>query len=377
MVVFTCNACGESVKKGQVEKHVTLCRHCEYLSCMDCGKDFWGEDYKSHVKCVSEDQKYGGKGYEAKTHKGDVKQQEWIQKIHEAIEKTNINPKVRDILQQMYAFDNIPRKKGKFQNWMNNSLKIHNTVLQDEVWAIFSEATKKGPSEKEEKPQDAAGNWCGKSEATPKLPEEDVAKMEVLAKKKSKRERKEERQNVKKEKKELRLQSQQDGSQPLKVKKSRKEKREEEDEQVFQSGCVKVTKKKRRVTDAGGPEVNGRGLHSEEPGGAKPRAKKRKCSPSEEESCIEIKRMNCPVIEEDEDEHQGKFSWKGTIKAVLRQAPDHEISIKKLRKKVLAQYYAVTGDQHKPEVEILALFNKKVNSNPKFKVLKEKVKLLK
>lgn len=31
------------------------------------------------MKCVSEDQKYGGKGFEAKTNKGDAKQQEWIQ----------------------------------------------------------------------------------------------------------------------------------------------------------------------------------------------------------------------------------------------------------------------------------------------------------
>lgn len=38
-----------------------------------------GDDYKNHVKCVSEDQKYGGKGYEGKTHKGDVKQQAWLQ----------------------------------------------------------------------------------------------------------------------------------------------------------------------------------------------------------------------------------------------------------------------------------------------------------
>lgn len=38
-----------------------------------------GDDYKNHVKCISEDQKYGGKGYEAKSNKGDVKQQQWIQ----------------------------------------------------------------------------------------------------------------------------------------------------------------------------------------------------------------------------------------------------------------------------------------------------------
>lgn len=38
-----------------------------------------GEDYKNHVKCISEDQKYGGKGYEGKAHKGDIKQQAWVQ----------------------------------------------------------------------------------------------------------------------------------------------------------------------------------------------------------------------------------------------------------------------------------------------------------
>lgn len=38
-----------------------------------------GDDYKDHNKCISENQKYGGKGYEAKTNKGDVKQQQWMQ----------------------------------------------------------------------------------------------------------------------------------------------------------------------------------------------------------------------------------------------------------------------------------------------------------
>lgn len=40
---------------------------------------FRGDDYKEHVRCVSEDQKYGGRNFEAKTNKGDAKQQEWIQ----------------------------------------------------------------------------------------------------------------------------------------------------------------------------------------------------------------------------------------------------------------------------------------------------------
>lgn len=41
MVFFTCNACGEAVKKAQVEKHAAACRGCECLSCIDCGTDFW------------------------------------------------------------------------------------------------------------------------------------------------------------------------------------------------------------------------------------------------------------------------------------------------------------------------------------------------
>ena len=38
MVYFTCNGCGESMKKNQVDKHVMRCRRCEVLSCMDCQK---------------------------------------------------------------------------------------------------------------------------------------------------------------------------------------------------------------------------------------------------------------------------------------------------------------------------------------------------
>ena len=49
MVVFICGNCGESVKKAAVDKHCqTKCRNCRTLSCIDCGKDFPGETYRSH-----------------------------------------------------------------------------------------------------------------------------------------------------------------------------------------------------------------------------------------------------------------------------------------------------------------------------------------
>ncbi|NXY08501.1 LYAR protein, partial [Pteruthius melanotis] len=385
MVVFTCNACGEAVKKAQVEKHVNICRNCQCLSCMDCGKDFWGDDYKEHVKCVSEDQKYGGKGFEAKTNKGDAKQQEWIQKIHEVMKKPNISPKVRNILEQMRAFDNIPRKKVKFQNWIKNSLRIHDSTLQDQVWDVFSEATRNvSLTGKQDKPQQKEERQSAETgEKT--MAEENGITDEKPERKKSKRERKEERQkNKKKEKKDLKLENQ---AEVKKSKKSKKGKESMEDEL----------------------EVNGNGNHSitEEETNVKKRKHKHVegiyrttyilvCfedafsqfqSSINKEPHTKAKRMKTESVSEDmetenindneENVGTGKFNWKGTIKAVLKQAPDNEISFKKLRKKVIAQYYAVAGERHKTEEEILVTFNKKVNNNPKFRVLKDKVKLVK
>ncbi|NWS12886.1 LYAR protein, partial [Pachyramphus minor] len=383
MVVFTCNACGEAVKKAQVEKHVKICRNCQCLSCMDCGKDFWGDDYKEHVKCVSEDQKYGGKGFEAKTNKGDAKQQEWIQKIHEVMKKPNISPKVRNILEQMRAFDNIPRKKVKFQNWIKNSLRITDSALQDQVWDIFSEANRKISNEKEQdKPQQKEEHQSAETEEKT-VAEENGTTDDKVERKKNKRERKEERQkNKKKEKKDLKLENQ---SEVKKSKKSKKGKESVENEfetngNGYQNEVEEETKVKKRK------HRHVEGIHNItcilvcfEDAFSQFQSLINYLS----EPPIKTKKMKTERISEDmeaentNDNKESKFNWKGTIQAVLKQAPDNEISIKKLRKKVIAQYYAVAGEQYKSEEEILVMFNKKVNKNPKFKVRKDRVKLVK
>ncbi|XP_025752553.1 cell growth-regulating nucleolar protein isoform X1 [Manacus vitellinus] len=382
MVVFTCNACGEAVKKAQVEKHVNICRNCQCLSCMDCGKDFWGDDYKEHVKCISEDQKYGGKGFEAKTNKGDAKQQEWIQKIHEVMKKPNISPKVRNILEQMRAFDNIPRKKVKFQNWIKNSLRITDSTLQDQVWDVFSEATRKISNEKEQDtPQRKEEHQSAETEEKT-VAEENGITDDKVEKKKNKRERKEERQkNKKKEKKDLKLENQ---SEVKKSKKSKKGKESVENEfetngnghqsEVEEETKVKKRKHKREF------ETNGNGHQSEVEEETKVKKRKHKHVEAPEEPPIKTKKTKTENTNDNKESvgtNKGKFNWSGTIKAVLRQAPDNEISIKRLRKKVIAQFYAVAAEQYKSEEEILVTFNKKVNNNPKFKVRKDKVKLVK
>ncbi|XP_031520580.1 cell growth-regulating nucleolar protein isoform X1 [Papio anubis] len=379
MVFFTCNACGESVKKIQVEKHVSVCRNCECLSCIDCGKDFWGDDYKNHVKCISEDQKYGGKGYEGKTHKGDIKQQAWIQKISELIKRPNVSPKVRELLEQISAFDNVPRKKAKFQNWMKNSLKVHNESILDQVWNIFSEASNSEPVSKEQDQQPLHPVANPRAEISTEVPPSKVkdAVEQQGEVKKNKRERKEERQKKRKrEKKELKLENHQENSRNQKPKKRKKGQEADlgaggEEVPEANGSAEKRSKKKKQRKDSAGEEEANVG------------AGKRKRRHSEVETDSKKKKMKLPEHPEggEPEDHEatakGKFNWKGTIKAILKQAPDNEITIKKLRKKVLAQYYIVTDEHHRSEEELLVIFNKKISKNPTFKLLKDKVKLVK
>ncbi|XP_069488067.1 cell growth-regulating nucleolar protein [Ambystoma mexicanum] len=384
MVFFTCNACGESLKKVQVEKHLHVCRSSKCLSCIDCGKDFWGNDYKNHLKCISEDQKYGGKGFEAKANKGEVKQLQWIQKIHEVMKKPSISPKLRDILNQISTYDNIPRKRAKFQNWMKNSLKIHDQFTQEKVWEIFSEANSNGsgnvPSVVKEPTE---------SETAPV--EQHEMTVENAEKKKSKRERKEERQKCKKkQKKELMVGNQQDDSLSKKGKKhceAIEEAVEDPQEGTKSNEVERKKKKKKHVQESNGDVEDAENdqniaivVHEKTKG----ELKKRKHRPTEDEPAFKQVKTDADLsIDEGEDQGmsqntmKGKFNWKGTIKAVLKEAPDNELTVKKLRKKVLAQYYSVTTEHHKSEEDVFVIFNKKIHCNPKFRVLKEKVKLLK
>ncbi|XP_008407746.1 cell growth-regulating nucleolar protein [Poecilia reticulata] len=339
MVFFTCNACGESLKKAQVDKHVMKCRGCQVLSCIDCGKDFWGEDYQNHTKCISEDQKYGGKGYEVKANKGDVKQQQWLQRIGEAMNKPGVSAKLRDVLYQVSGYENVPRKKAKFQNWMRSSLNISNTGLQEEVWDIIAAADSAPPATQMTK-ESADMEADIRVDTNRTEDQEEQSNTEEEKKKKlNKRERKEARQ-------------QKNGKVP-----KRDENETAGETKKCQRGKQKKKDKKRKHE----------GDEDQTENGVEEDSKKTKIDEAAESEETEDQAMS-----------QGKFNWKGNIKAVLRESPDQELSVKRLRKKVLAAYYSFAGDiNFKTEDELLALFNKKITKNPKFRVLKDRVKLLK
>ncbi|XP_002131567.2 cell growth-regulating nucleolar protein-like [Ciona intestinalis] len=284
MVFFTCNGCGESLKKNKVDRHAYSCRNCEYLTCIDCSKDFWGDDYINHTSCITEDEKYSASGFVAKPNKGEVKQQEWIKKITCAASTlTNQNSEVKKVLTQLLNYENIPRKRGKFLNFLGNSLRIRNPSISEEVWNIFSAVktsneTPPATNKKEDNPLPICDNQDAKNET---------------------------------------IKRKRDEANP-KFKKSKKQKLEVVNE-VSQVSCVNI---------------------------------------------------------DGNDVPNKKFPWNKAIRTCLKAEEDRQLSIKKLKKKVLREYQAFKGDASKSENELNVLFEKKIKKNPKLFVKKNKVKLL-
>ncbi|XP_054167210.1 cell growth-regulating nucleolar protein-like [Oppia nitens] len=142
MVFFTCNSCGESLKKIKVIQHLSHCS-AKSISCVDCGKDFT-DDYIHHNQCISEDQKYGGLNYQAKpgTNKGKDKQENWVQKVKSVINEMDTNSHLRGLMQKLVLYDNIPRKRPKFTNFIKNCIHITNESYIQQMWDIFEKVIK-------------------------------------------------------------------------------------------------------------------------------------------------------------------------------------------------------------------------------------------
>lgn len=64
MVYFVCNRCQETIRKNKVDEHSNRCGSNSY-SCVDCGKDFSLSTARGHNTCITEEEKYQGKLYNA------------------------------------------------------------------------------------------------------------------------------------------------------------------------------------------------------------------------------------------------------------------------------------------------------------------------
>jgi len=335
MVYFTCDACGEQLKKPTVEKHLWKCKNCYLLTCIDCLKDFYGDDYKSHNQCMSEDQRYSKEGREGwdpavgQGNKGEKKQQQWVGKLRELLETANsLDPAVRHIIDTIVDHDNIPRKRPKFINFIKNIMRNKAQMSDiEKTWDLFSQAL--APPKVNPPPVAPA------PPSVPAPPEQPKQSKKEKKKKKKEAEvepMEEEEGDTKREKK----------KDKKKKKKKKAETEEEEDAPVEATAAAVVDEE------------------------AVPQGKKRKLEET----------MEVDQNEESQTEPSGKrtkFDWNQTITALLAKK-GNEMKLNKLKKKAVAEFMAQNPQTHLGEAEVGAKFDKKIKKKA-YKILKDRVQL--
>lgn len=363
MVSFSCNACGKTVRKAQVERHYqNECPDCNVLSCIDCGNDFYGDEYTTHTSCISEAEKYQGKLYKPKDkqNKGEQRQQQWVKQVRDAITSGTIiiDRRLDSLLDRISDYANIPRKKAKFQNFCKNSINVQDSATLDKLWEVFSSASKQS-SDGDVKSSD--GNENGESNKATPYGDSSDDQDESSGKKFKKRKGKELKQCLSKEERK-------------KTKDSKKHKEEKFKDTDQPENGIKLKGKRKKHNDC---YTNGNSgeIHERDNDKKKQKRAREEEDGNSDEFCTQSK---VSKVESGESNGTYHFKWKSVIKAVLKESSDHELPIKRLRKKVLTEFQA-QGANYKnlTDNELQALFEKKVKSNPKFKVHKDRVRLVK
>jgi len=127
MVFFSCDGCGEMLKKSRVDAHAMRCNRCQSVSCVDCSVPFWGDDYKKHTSCITEAERYektvfsGPRKHD--TNRKLTPQEKWQAVIREASERAP--SALKSYFEQIVDLDNVPRKEKQFRNFASNSLRLH------------------------------------------------------------------------------------------------------------------------------------------------------------------------------------------------------------------------------------------------------------
>ncbi|KZC04823.1 PREDICTED: cell growth-regulating nucleolar protein [Dufourea novaeangliae] len=353
MVVFTCNHCGETLQKPKVAKHYEFqCRTAPFLTCVDCFKDFRGEEYVAHTKCITEAERYGGKDYvpKARANKGERKQQEWINIVSNILNSvTNLTNAERSFLNMLSKYENIPRKKARFLNFVKSAIGHRaNPAIVDSVWDKMESAYKNNVQTAAEKQQQQQQN----GNADHKVDEEH---------------------NVS-EHQENNIIENQNNENISRENQNDDQNKSNNDAEINTPNSISKKKnksKKRKISETVEEQI------------AEPVLKKKRKSIASDDQTEEIvpkKKTKNGVLSEslvaqcDEEQTNEKsaFDWKGTILHIVQSK--EEISLKKLQKKVTSQFMNFCSHKITNE-KALAKFNKKLKKVPGILIADEKVKL--
>lgn len=316
-----------------------------------------GQEYVAHTKCITEAQRYGGKDFVAKPgkNKGERKQQDWIQVVQSVIETSeNLSGAEKNILNILSNHENVPRKKAKFINFIKSVLAGRvNMAVVESVWGRMEQALKKAADDKT-----AQGNTNGGSEPVESI-QTDIVENEN-------------NENLSKEYEKADSGNKQNG----------------ESKAIEQNGVQKAKKSKKRKTDQV-LDAQDQIIPSESESRSRLDNDSTRLTEIQPNGTACGKRTKKPKLDDDStvtDECQNngknttdisetsisKFDWVDTVLSIVKTK--EEISLKKLRKKVLARYRS--SGKSTTEEKAVAKFDKKINKMTQIVVNDGKVKLV-
>ncbi|KAF6199882.1 hypothetical protein GE061_006180 [Apolygus lucorum] len=401
MVMFSCNRCSKGLKKKDVLNHSFQCggRNNINVTCIDCLKDFRGNEFDKHTSCVTEEARYGGKGVVVK--ETGKKQNQWLGIVREVLSvNKSLDVPVKKFLQSIQHMENIPRNQKKFHNWANSAMHIKDKSFLDQVFEILqtefqkrNEAIKESAAEKtmdnstEVVTEENGVNGEGGKKQKADDVQEELGNGEVNDKKRKKKKKSEKVDESVEEVERMEEETcQAPETKEDDVKLTKKEKKLKKKKAKFEAELQDIENFKKNEQD---------GEVAEEEAPKKKKSKKRKLAeengvdkPDEDGEGKDSKRQK---VEEDRLNEKGteesaeptavspskkqKFDWFQMIVDVLKKSKHDEVPVKKVTKKVINEYIARYGDSGIQD-KLNAKMTKKLRTCPNIRVLKDKVKLL-
>eukprot|EP00392_Amoebophrya_sp_AT5.2_P005956 g5966.t1 len=162
MVYFICQGCQETLKKPAVKKHLQTRCWGASMTCVDCHVCFAGDSWEKHTSCISEEKKFHGGLYCEKADrpaKGQQKQDAWTGNLQKALELSK-GSRAEQWMARIVTYDNVPRKKAGFANFVKNSCRVNDQKAVAEMWGFIEQANAKAAGA-------ASSGGSGGSGATP------------------------------------------------------------------------------------------------------------------------------------------------------------------------------------------------------------------
>ncbi|KAF4517564.1 hypothetical protein B566_EDAN005128 [Ephemera danica] len=309
MVVFVCNNCNDSLKKPQVELHLSRsrCQGCS-VSCLDCHRDFDRQSVKHHIKCVTEEERYSGGNFKPKvsTVNGERKRNEWMELVQRVASQKDPSrpPQVQQLLKVCAGMQSVPAKQRAFENFIHNSQKPYINYAES-AWNILQKERDativvNSPSKPTEKQDQSA-----------EVMEVDASPVKSGKKNKKGKENEEETEN---------LESQGDTEEG---KKKKKQKLLEDIKPDLEGAEVNSNKKKKKKKSLVSLKVDDESTPDAEEMVAESKKKKKKSVVSGEEGTSEV--LEIPV--------ESKKKKKQSVASAEESTPVEEVAVDSKKKK--------------------------------------------